>query len=149
MFRWKVVQNIQLHQTKPCLVDVQKFSCDPQTSNYMTQAIMHNTKYLQHLNFVFCNLVQMIGLAWSVVWVTFQNFKNKEPLCIILCITGNLIVYVGYSLSYAWCLNNIIYFNQMYFNFCFGKLRGNWVPSFLVLWIRLLGGMMFVWTVLI
>jgi hypothetical protein len=43
----------------------------------------------------------------------FQNFKNEEPLYIILCITGNLIEYVGFSLSYAWCLGSVMYFNQV------------------------------------
>jgi len=39
----------------------------------------------------------------------FQNFKNKESLYIILYITGNLNEYVGFSLSYAWCLSNVMY----------------------------------------
>jgi len=43
----------------------------------------------------------------------FQNFKNKDPLYIILCITGNLIECVGFSLPYAWYLCNVMYFNQV------------------------------------
>lgn len=49
----------------------------------------------------------------------FQNFKNKESLYLILCITGNLIEYVGFSLSYAWCLGNN--FNQVVLCLLFWK----------------------------
>jgi hypothetical protein len=50
-----------------------------------------------------------------VLWfeLCFSIFKNKEPLYIILCITGNLVECVGFSLSSVWCLSNVMYFNQL------------------------------------
>lgn len=77
------------------------FSCDFGTSNSMTQTSVHNIKYLLHLNSVIFNLVQVLGIAWSAVWINFQNFKNKVLLYIILCITGNIIEYMGFSPSHA------------------------------------------------